>query len=56
MFQLFGLTFLDNNFNFDCWEECVDVQQEMKAVDLLDCCLFDLQVGNQEVMMFATDI
>ena len=54
MFQRFGLTFLDNSFNFNCWEECVDVQQKMKAIDLTDCWLLDLQVGNQEVMLFAS--
>ena len=33
-----------NGLNFDFWKECIDVQKEMKAVDLLNCRLFDLQV------------
>ena len=41
-FQRFCLVLRDTSFNFDCWEECVDVQQEMKTVDLLDCKLLDL--------------
>ena len=53
MFQCCGLTFLDNIFNFDCWEECIDVQQEMKAVDLLHCWLLDLQVRNQQIVLLA---
>ena len=53
MFQHFGLSFLDNSLNFDCWQECVDVQQEMKAVVLLDGWLLDLQVGNQDIVLLA---
>ena len=40
----------------DCWEKGVDVQQEVKSVDLLDCCLLHLQVQNQQVMLFANGI
>ena len=43
--------FLEQEFYFDCWEECINVQQEMKAVDLLNCWLFYLQVQNHEIML-----
>ena len=56
MFHCFILTFRDKSFNFDSWEECVDVQQEMKTVDLLDCRLLDLQVGNQEIVLLAIGV
>ena len=38
------LTSWDNRIHMDCWEEGVNVQQELKSVDLLDCCLLHLQV------------
>ena len=56
MFHCFILTFRDNSFNFDSWEEFVGVQQEMKAVDLLDCRLLDFQVGNQEIVLLAIGV
>ena len=40
----------------DCWEKGVNVQQEVKSVDLLDCCLLHPQVLNQQVMLFANVI
>ena len=40
-----------NGFNFDFGKERIDVQQEVKVVDLPDCWLLDLQVGNHEIML-----
>ena len=51
MFQSVRLVFRNKSFNFDCWKKYVDVQQEMKAVDLLNCWLLHLQVQNQEIML-----
>ena len=56
MFHCFILTFRDKSFNFDGWEELVDVKQEMKTVDLPDCWLLNLQVGNQKIMLLVIGV
>ena len=53
MFQIFRLILWDKSFDFDCWLERADVQQEMKAVELLDCWLFYLQIRNKEIVLLA---
>ena len=40
----------------DCWKKGINVQQEMKCIDLLNCCLLHPQVQNQQVVLFALNV
>ena len=50
------MTSWNKRFDMDCWEKGVDVQQEVKCVDLLNCCLHHPQVQNQQAMLFENGI
>ena len=53
MFQSLCLIYQDNIFDFNSWEKSIDVQQEIKTVDLLDCWLLYLQIENQEIVLLV---